>query len=120
MSKILVHVLVASFGLLAISCSKDYLTEKELKNYILDEENGLRKSSQHGDFTIDAIYRPSDLLVLQEIGKSKPDSSGLKKLFNKYNSHYYFILSISKKGKEAVSPAVMPYDEFSDLLQNAS
>jgi len=120
MRRVCIHILIYTFAVSVLSCAKNYVTEKELKKYILDEKNGLRKSVQHGDYTVDAIYRPNDLLMLQEMGSSKPDSSLIKKLRGKYSSHYYFILSISKKGKEVVSPASMPYDEFSDLLQNVS
>jgi hypothetical protein len=120
MRSISVYILIFAFGFLALSCSKEYLTEKELKKYILDEKNGLRKSIQHGDYTVDAIYRPNDLLILQEIGNTQPDSATLVKLENKYRGHYYFVLNLSKNGKEAVSTASMPYDEFGDVLQNVS
>jgi hypothetical protein len=120
MKRYSIYILFFASGLFALSCSKDYLTEKELKKYILEEKNGLRKSVQHGDYTVDAIYRPNDLLILQEIGNSQPDSSALTKLSSKYSDHYYFILNLSKNGKEAVNPASMPYEEFSDVLQNVS
>ena len=118
--RIAVYFLTAVLSLCTFSCSKGYLTEKELKKYVLDESNGLRKSIHQGDYTVDAIYRPADLLVLQEMGKSTPDSAMLKKLYGKYGSHYYFILNISKNGKEAVNPAAIPGDEFSEVLQNVS
>jgi hypothetical protein len=120
MRSVSVYFLIFASGFLTSSCSKDYLTEKELKKYILDEKNGLRKSIKHGDYTVDAIYRPNDLLILQEIGNSQPDSATLTKLNNKYGGHYYFILTLSKNGKEAVSTTSMPYDEFGDVLQNVS
>lgn len=91
-----------------------------MKKYIRDVDNGLRQSITTGEFTVEATYQPTDLFVLRELGSSKPDTASLKKWYTKYGGHYYFILSISKNGKEAISPTQMPYDQFSDLLQTVS
>ncbi|MBI3218344.1 MAG: hypothetical protein HYZ44_02425 [Bacteroidetes bacterium] len=102
------------------SCAKQKVSEEEMKKYIRDVDNGLRQSITTGEFTVEATYQPTDLFVLRELGSSKPDTASLKKWYTKYGGHYYFILSISKNGKEAISPTQMPYDQFSDLLQTVS
>ncbi len=107
--------------LLALSsCVKQKVSEEELKKFLRDTDNGLRQSITAGEFTVDATYQPTDLFVLRELGSTKADTASLKKWHSKYGGHYYFILSISKNGKEAVTPTQMPYDQFSDLLQTIS
>ena len=102
------------------SCAKQKVSEEELKKYIRDVDNGLRQSITVGEFNVEATYQPTDLFVLRELGSAQPDTASLNKWYKKYGGHYYFILSISKNGKEAVSPTQMPYDQFSDLLQTVS
>jgi hypothetical protein len=75
---------------------------------------------QLGEFKVEATYQPTDLFVLRELGTAKADSTSLKRWFAKYGGHYYFILSISKNGKEAITATQMPYGEFSELLQTVS
>lgn len=102
------------------SCAKQKVSEEELKKYIRDVDNGLRQSITVGEFNVEATYQPTDLFVLRELGSSIADTATINKWYKKYGGHYYFILSISKNGKEAVSPTQMPYDHFSDLLQTVS
>ncbi|NOS93653.1 MAG: hypothetical protein HOP30_17180 [Cyclobacteriaceae bacterium] len=117
MKQIWIYIgLLVTFG----SCAKQKVSEEELKKYIRDVDNGLRQSIKAGEFAVEATYQPTDLFVLRELGSSKADTASLNKWHKKYGGHYYFILSISKNGKEAITPTQMPYDEFSDLLQTVS
>jgi hypothetical protein len=102
--------------LLAISCTPKYLSEEDLKKYVLNSENGLTKELTVDDFRISATYRPTDLWVAQELGSST-DSTQIEKLKEKYGSHYYFVLGLSKNGREAIQAATMPQMQFSELLQ---
>jgi hypothetical protein len=119
--KHLVWLAAFTVALLLYGCTPEYLSETELKKFLLDEGNGLRKSIKHDDYEATVIFRPSDLLVLQELkSKSVLDSSQLNLLQKKYYNQYYFILTLSKNGREAVTPSTVPTDAFSDVLQNVS
>lgn len=105
--------------LLAISCTPKYLSEEELIDYVLNSENGLTKELTVEDFRISATYRPADLWIAQELGSST-DSIQIEKLKEKYSSHYYFVLGLSKNDREAIQAATMPQAQFSELLQTIS
>jgi len=103
------------------SCSTpNYLSEKDLKVYLFDKDNSLSKEHVlKGNKSI-VTYRPTDLLLLQETrGTTKIDSSTLVRLQQKYQDHYYFILSLSKNNKEAEYQQ-QGMGQFSDLIQTLS
>jgi hypothetical protein len=102
------------------ACSKELLTEDQLKKYVMDEEHGVRKVIQSGDFKLDVLLRPTDLLVLQELKSTDADSTALLRLRKKYEGQYYFILNISKNGREVVTPGQLPGEDFSEVLQTVS
>lgn len=102
------------------SCGSRLVSENELKKYVLDESNGVRKVVHSGEMKVDAILRPSDLLVLQELRGNAKDTTALHRLQKKYAGQYYFILNISRDGREVVTPGQLSYDHFSDVLQNIS
>jgi hypothetical protein len=102
------------------ACSKELLTEDQLKKYVMDEEHGVRKVIQSGDFKLDVLLRPTDLLVLQELKSTDADSTALSRLRKKYEGQYYFILNISKNGREVITPGQLPGEDFSEVLQTVS
>ncbi|TCK68076.1 hypothetical protein DFQ05_1861 [Winogradskyella wandonensis] len=103
---------------LSLSCStKTFDTEKELLDYITDEANGyVQKKSVNGyDFSL--LYRPTDLLVHQELSDDeKSDSKRIKELRDKYNKHLYFNLSMSKNNQELLSTAPKDRNEFGAMV----
>jgi len=120
--RMILQLVVASVLTMSVqSCSApSYLSEKDLKAYLLDRDNGLSKEHVlKGNKSI-VTYRPTDLLVLQEArGTTKVDSSTLARLQQKYQNHYYFILSLSKDNKEAEYQQ-QGMGQFSDLVQTLS
>jgi hypothetical protein len=99
-----------------VSCAPPYLTVDELKNYILVSDHGLKKEVLIDDYKVRVTFRPTDLLIAQEV-ESLPHPTQVTRLRNKYGSHYYFVLSLSKSEREAIQAGVMPHEEFSELLQ---
>ena len=100
------------------SCTQEKLSQAELIQHI-NSDPKLSKSKKHQDFDITVTFRPTDLLVAQEINNDHPvDTSRLNALRKKYQGHYYFILSLSKNEKEAIYQ--IPQAHFSGIVQTLS
>jgi hypothetical protein len=101
------------------SCVPEHLSEDQLKQYILEPNNELVKEASVDDYKIRVAYRPTDLLIAQELGASR-DTARISALRKKYSNQYYFILSLSKNNREAIQAGIMPQAQFSELLQTIS
>lgn len=98
--------------------SPEYLEEKELSTYISNENHGLSKSVLVNDIQVKVTYRPTDMIVAQELGSlSNTSQDRIDELRKRYQDHYYFIVSLSKAGKEILSTAQADPASFSELLQ---
>jgi len=86
--------------------------------YIQDERNGLKVTNDVGDYKVAVAYRPTDLLVKQEVGE-KPTKEVIDKARKKYQNYYYFILSLSKLGKEALDQS-QGFGQYSEMVQQLS
>jgi hypothetical protein len=104
---------------LVIGCKpQSFPSEKELIAYIQDEENGLKKTNDAGDYKVTVTYRPTDLLIMQEVGE-KPTKEAVAKARKKYQNYFYFILSLSKSGKEALDQS-QGFGQYSEMVQKLS
>jgi hypothetical protein len=91
--------------LLLTSCrqAREVMSRAELTQYINDSDHGLVQQQQVGGLTARLQYQPSALLVAQELETSdQKDSANIAALERKYGSSYYFVLKLSKDGKEAI------------------
>ena len=104
---------------LFISCSPGSMGPEELTAFVSDGDNGLRKSTNINEIQTDVTYRPTDLLVYQELGSTEADTASMHKLREKYSSYYYFVISFSRNGKEALHQPGSN-DQYSDLVQTMS
>src|SRR5258706_799815 len=114
-------------SILFVACSlyqcgrPDYLSEKDLSEFIRNQNNELIKDKEVNGVEIKICYRPTDLMVAQELRSNKqPDDEKILKARQKYEGHYYFIASVSKDKKELLSPSNQGLSGFSDLLQTVS
>lgn len=99
-----------------IGCTNNtFNTEKELWKYLENEKNGYRqhKTINGVDFTL--LYKPTDLLVKQELGNHK-DKEKIKELRKKYSKYLYFNLSMSINNKELLSIAPKNRNEFGAMV----
>jgi len=105
-------------SLAVAGCSPpEYLTTEELTKYISDPDHGLVQHAEVNGYTLDVTYRPTDLLVLQEID-DHADANKIQSVRDKYSKYYYFILSLSKNSKEALHQ--VGTDQYSELVQTLS
>ncbi|MBK7652485.1 MAG: hypothetical protein IPJ20_19575 [Flammeovirgaceae bacterium] len=102
-----------------ISCSPPTLTEEELKQFVLEPDNNLIQEETINDINVRITYRPTDLLVVQELTNGT-DTARISSLRIKYSKYYYFVLSLSKNQREAIQASTMPQAQFSELLQTIS
>jgi len=100
-----------------ISCSKQktFDTEEELWMYLNDFDNGYRQSKKVNNIDFSLLYKPTDALVVQELGEKASDSL-VKLLRNKYNKHLYFTLSMSKNDRELLSTIPNNKNEFGVMM----
>lgn len=103
-------------GAICWSCSKE-MTADELTQYVADEDNGLKKESTMGATTVSLIFRPTDLIVSQEL-EWADNHFPIDSIQKKYASYYFFVLSLSRNNKEALHQTNM--NEYSDLLNTLS
>lgn len=99
------------------SCTKTFDTQEELYAYIQDEDNGYnyKKTVAGVDYVLQ--YRPTDLLVKQELG-DKTDAVQVDKLRQKYNKYLYFNLSMSKNNQELLSGVARDKAKFGQMVND--
>lgn len=101
---------------LLVNCSNNtFSNEEALLEYLKDEENGYvqRKSVNEIDFEL--MYRPTDLLVKQELGDSI-SLDRVEALRENYSKYLYFNLSMSKNNKELLSTIPNDRNHFTSIL----
>lgn len=109
------RLLSTVYCLVTTSCTqKTFNTETALLEYVKEEANGYTqyKTVNGVDYTL--TYRPTDMLVKQEIGGNKNVS--VDSLRDKYNKYMYFNLSMSKNNQELLSVAPNNRNEFGAMV----
>lgn len=90
-----------------------------LNAYVNEESNGLIKGQSRKGYDLQLYNRPRDLWVAQELRGEWPTDSLVQKYRDRYDDYLYFILKISKEGKEALYTS-RNQNTFSELLQTLS
>jgi hypothetical protein len=94
------------------------LDEKQLREYINNEENGLKKTVAYENYTISMTYRPTDLIVKQQMNQnSQHEIDSLRKIYSKY---VYFTMTIEKDGKDLETDFAMNPSQFSSMISYLS
>lgn len=105
-------------GLIIISC-RNYVSEEELKKYILNPENGLTIEKNIGALKMVLNYRPVDLVISRELKSrenyTKEDVAELKNHYNKYS---YFILTMSDNNREILTKTLSDNNLFAQSINN--
>lgn len=106
------------FFLILSSCStKTFDTLEEIFAYVADEENGYFYTKEINGVNYTLQYRPTDVMVQQELGE-KPTKEQVNKLRNKYNNYLYFNLSMSLNGQELLSNVVRDKAQFGQMVND--
>lgn len=97
------------------SCNKHFDSEEQMNEYIQDEDNGYnyKKTISGVDYVLQ--YRPTDLLVKQELG-DKIDQTQIDKLRQQYHKYLYFNLSMSKNNQELLNSVAQDKVKFGQMV----
>lgn len=112
-------VMLVSCLILLWGCTPEYLNQQDLNAFVVDPSNGLIQKVQQDRLEISAAYRPTDLMIAQEL-QDDFDYGAIDKLRSKYSDYAYFILSFSVDEKDALYSSADNYASFSDMLQKLS
>jgi hypothetical protein len=101
--------------LLLSSCTQTFENAEEMNDYIKEEENGYyyKKTVAGVDYVLQ--YRPTDLLVKQELGE-KTNSVQIDKLRKQYGQYLYFNLSMSKNDQELLNGVAQDKAKFGQMV----
>lgn len=108
---LLLIVIVSSCG------NKSFDTAEEMVTFISDEENEYCYKKDVNGVTYTLQYRPTDLLVQQELGDNASEKK-VKQLREKYNKYLYFNLSMSLNGQELLSNVVRDKAQFGQMVND--
>ncbi|WP_431165688.1 hypothetical protein [Tenacibaculum halocynthiae] len=115
-TKLKLLIFLFMIAIVLASCTtKIFHSKEELVKYIMNEENGYTQSKMINGVLYTLTYRPTDLLVNQEIGDNIT-SERIEELRAKYDRYLYFNLSMSKNNKELLSTAPKNRSEFGEMV----
>jgi hypothetical protein len=98
---------------------KEFSSVDELSKFVADPKHEFTQQAESNGVKITLAYRPTDLLVAQELGESSKDVAAIDNARKKYGQYYYFILSLSANNTEALTPSNSG-DKYSELVQTLS
>ncbi|MEM1323190.1 MAG: hypothetical protein AAGG75_23190 [Bacteroidota bacterium] len=117
MKAISVSLTLIVFSLFITGCAHRLDSAEELRSFVADHSNGLTEEKTFGELNIRLRYRPTDLLVDQELGDEVATASEVERLRDQYDDYLYFLLSYSANGKEVEAWRVNSQQEFSTRVQ---
>ena len=108
--------LILLFSVISMSCGqKRFDSEKELWTYVKTPENGYYHEKEIGQVKYTLTYRPTDILVRQELPKEFTEQM-VDSLRKKYGEYLYFNLSMSANNRELLSNRVGSKGTYSAMV----
>lgn len=117
--KLTIYGLTFMTILSSLACTPEYLDKQALNDYLLEESNGLSKEKSQGDLKLKVTYRPTDLLIEQELGKNYEEKE-ISTLRKKYEPYAYFMVKMESGGQDALYSSSAGQGDFSAKLQTLS
>lgn len=105
--------------LLVCSCSNSPTVEPdELKNWVMNPDNGLLKEKEIYPFRISLLYKPAPFVVLHEL-KIAPEAKEFQQLVKEQSAYYHFTLRIDSKDRkeEFLKAGIKNNGEYYERLQ---
>ncbi|CAM1340651.1 hypothetical protein [Tenacibaculum amylolyticum] len=98
------------------SCTrKTFSSKEELWGYLRNQDHGYVQSKNVNGYDFTLLYKPTDLLVDQELGNTFTKED-VEKLREKYKKYIYFTLSMSRDNKELLSATPKNRQEFGAMV----
>ena len=113
------HLLLIMLSILFFACSDSYESEAEMMTFLKDPKNEYIQFKRTNGVDISFMYRPTDLLFLQEMDDLE-NLSVLDALRDKYDNYLYFNLSMSKDGEELLSIVPKDRNQFGAMVNELS
>jgi hypothetical protein len=113
--KISIFFIVLAY--LTLSCSTSFDHEQEMMDFITEEDNGYRYSKNVNGVDFSLQYRPTDLLVKQEIGEVG-DMKLVDSLRVVYGKFLYFNLSMSFNNQELLNSVASDKNKFGQMVND--
>ena len=110
-------LLLLTLLLIISSCGKTFDTVEEMNDYIQDPDNGYNYTKTIAGVDYVLQYRPTDLLVKQELG-DQVDENQIVKLRLRYNKYLYFNLSMSKNNQELLNGMASDKAKFGQMVND--
>ncbi len=102
------------------SCSqKSFENRDDFISYIKDPESGLVQTKNINGLEASLMYRPTDLMVSQELDGGASINK-IQELRDRYKDFHYFNLNLSLYGKEVLSVAPNSQREFGAMVNQLS
>lgn len=95
--------------------NKTFDTKEELLTYIKEDAHGYIQQKTINGVDYSLLYRPTDLLVQQELGTNTSEEK-INELRAQYGNYLYFNLSMSQNGQELLSTAPKNRNEFGAMV----
>ena len=102
--------------LLIFSCKKTFKDKTQLLAYLSTPENGYTQHKVINGVNYTLTYRPTDMLVQQELGGVTATEVEVHELRERYSKHMYFNLSMSQNNKELLSVVPNNRNEFGAMV----
>ncbi|PCI93074.1 MAG: hypothetical protein COB15_16960 [Flavobacteriales bacterium] len=106
--------------LLCLNSCQSKLTEAELKTYIQNPENGLMQEKKVNNVEYKLIYKPTALMINQELRNKEITNGLLDSLEEKYSKHHYFMLSVNVNNRDILSSKAGNKGEFGSAVYQLS
>lgn len=97
----------------------EYLSEEELRDYLVDESNGVSQTKKIGKLDMTLTYRPIDFLRWQEL-EGEQDTATITRVMQQYDDYLYFLLQMKAADRDALYGLSADQYQFSERLQNIS
>lgn len=92
---------------------------EELSAFVYNENNHYTQHKIINGVRFDLTYKPTDLMVSQQIGDTGSDTR-IGQLRKQYGNHLYFTLKMSKNDQELLTSAVSNRVEFGEMVHQLS
>jgi hypothetical protein len=80
-----------------LACSrKENVTREELIRYVNEKENGLIKRVEKGDLVLEALYKPTELILSQELINTSLAESEIDSMRQSMEKYHYLNLRIAR------------------------
>jgi hypothetical protein len=111
------RILIVLIACTIVSCTtKSFDTPEAMWKHLKEKDNGYLHTKSVNGYDFSLVYKPTDLLVHQELGTDTSNTKKIATLRAKYKEYLYFTLSMSKAQKELLSTAPKNRQEFGAMV----